>query len=127
MSCFRPGGQNWLTFKFLSATTTDADHMVVFTVTISAQFKTTAAFTQFQFLEKAHVGQQPQCAVHGRKGNLHLQLHQLLMHVFSTQMVACAQPFKQFENPLALGSQAAAVLVEAFLQRSVFVDWGRGT
>ena len=78
--------------------------MVMLSVTIPTQFKTASAFTQFQFLEKAHVGQEAQRAIHRRQRHLHVELHQLLVHVFRTEVIAGAQPFKQFQNTLALWS-----------------------
>ena len=77
--------------------------MVMLPVSNPTQFKTAAAFTQFQFLE-AHVGEQAQRAVHCRQRHLHLELNQLLVHVFRTEVIAGAQPFKQFQNALALRS-----------------------
>ena len=101
--------------------------MVMLPVSNPTQFKTAAAFTQFQFLEKAHVGEQAQRAVHRRQRHLHLELHQLLVHVFRTEVIAGAQPFKQFQNTLALRGEASTVLMEALLQCSILVDWGRRT
>ena len=99
-----PRCQDGFTFEFLCATAADAHNMVVLTVIFNGELEAPAPLTELKFLQKSHVGQEAQRAIHRRQRHLHVELHQLLVHVFRTEVIAGSQPFKQFQNTLALWS-----------------------
>ena len=96
--------------------------MVMITMVITGQFKSSATFAELKLLQKSHVSQQSQGSVDRGQRNLHVQLDQLLMHVLSREMVAAAEAFEQLQNPLPLGSQTTTVLVQTLLQCFVLSD-----
>ena len=111
--------QHGFTFEFLGAAAADAHHMVMLTVIVNGKLKASPPFTELQFLEQTHVGQQAQGAIHRCQRHLHLKGRQLLVHLFGTEVTAGPTALEQLKNPFALRGQTAPVLMKPLLQGDV--------
>ena len=69
--------------------------MVMLTVIFNGEFEATSPFTEFQFLEQSHIGQEAQGAIHRCQGHLHVECRKLLVHLFGTEVASGATAFEQ--------------------------------
>lgn len=122
----RSGGENRLAFELLGSPATDADHVVVVAMVRSGELEATSSLTQLQLLKKAHVREQAQGAVHGREGDFHLPMGQLLMDVLRAEVASGSQPFEEIQHSPPLRRQPTATLMQALLQSTTFRDRRRG-
>ena len=100
---FRSSGEHRWILKFLRAAATHTHQMVMVAVGVASQLEAAPSLRQLQLLQQAHATEQTQGAVHRGQGHTLLGAQQPLVHLFSTQVAAFADPLKQLQHPLTLG------------------------
>jgi hypothetical protein len=111
-------------FEFLGAATAHAYQVMVVTVGFTAELEAASAFGKFEFLQQPHGAQQPQAAVDGGQRDALLAPPQSLVHFFGAEVAALAELLEEFQDPLALGRQALAPIVQAAAQPRPRRRWG---
>jgi hypothetical protein len=86
--------------------------MMVVAVRITGELKAPTTFREFQLLQQAHATEKPKGSVHGGEGDPFLGTQKPLVHLFSTQVTAFPNPFKQGQNTLTLGGQPLAAIMK---------------
>ena len=114
-------------FEFLGAATAHAYQVMVVTVGFTAELEAASAFGKFEFLQQPHGAQQPQAAVDGGQRDALLAPPQSLVHFFGAEVAALAELLEEFQDPLALGRQALAPIVQAAAQPRPRRRWGGGS
>ena len=110
------GGEHRPALELLGAAAAHAHQVVVIGMGVAGQLEAAAPFGQFQLLEKAHRTEQPQGAVDGGQRHPLTGTQQALVDFLGTEVAALADAFKQGEDPLALGREPLAAVVEAGAQ-----------
>jgi len=85
---------------------------MVVAVGITGELKAPPPLGKLQLLQQAHPTEQPEGSVNGGKGYPLLGTQKPLVHLLGTQVTPFPNPFKQGQNPLALGRQTLAAIMK---------------